>query len=175
MKNKVYLFLVLLLIALTVSCSATPITGVDATVSNLAQTTVETTTVLGNEYQSETVLARDENDSVADNFAPVDTNTAAAETVRPDGWSDETHSKAADPNYAVVFPEDEVNTMTITIAPDDWQAMLNDMTATYGEPGSGSGPGGRQGGVGLDNPGLGSPGQGSPGHRSHSGWHRFRK
>ena len=74
------------------------------------------------------------------------------EVARPEGWSDETHSKSADPNYAVVFPEDEVNSMTITIAPDDWQAMLDDMTATYGEPGSG-------GGV------PGAPGQADPGAR----------
>ena len=71
-------------------------------------------------------------------------------TTRPDGWSDETHSKSVDPNYEVVFPEDEVNKMTITIDPDDWQAMLDDMTATYGELGSSN----RQGN-----------GQGEPGNR----------
>jgi spore coat protein H len=71
---------------------------------------------------------------------------AADETTRPDGWNDETHGKSVDPNYEVVFSQDEVNTMTITIDPDDWQAMLDDMTAAYGEPGSGGGPGGRPGG-----------------------------
>ena len=61
-------------------------------------------------------------------------------TTRPDGWSDESHGKSADPNYEVVFPEDEVNSLTIVIDPADWQAMLDDMTATYGELGSGGGP-----------------------------------
>lgn len=78
--------------------------------------------------QSTTVLVDDQ------------TETAVTdETTRPAGWREETHSKTADPNYDVVFPDDEVNTMTITIDPDDWQAMLDDMTATYGELGSGGG------------------------------------
>ena len=74
------------------------------------------------------------------------------EPIRPEGWTDETHSKSVDPNYDVVFPEEAVNTMTITIDPDDWQAMLDNMTAMYGEPGSGGQSGGRPG-----NPGRGGP------------------
>ncbi len=66
------------------------------------------------------------------------------ELPRPDGWSETTHSKSADPSYDVVFPEDEVNSMTITIAPDDWQAMLDNMTELYGEP-TGNGGGGGAG------------------------------
>ena len=76
-------------------------------------------------------------------------NEATDETIRPSGWSEETHGKEADPDYEVVFPNDAVNAMTITIAPDDWQAMLNDMTATHGELGSNSRSRG-QGVIGQD-------------------------
>lgn len=64
------------------------------------------------------------------------------EVTRPDGWSEETHGSSADPNYEVVFPQDEVNRIDITITSDNWQAMLDDMTALYGEQGTGGGMGG---------------------------------
>jgi spore coat protein H len=56
--------------------------------------------------------------------------------IRPASWSDETHSKSADPNFDVVFPQDEVNRLDITIDPDDWAAMMADMTSIYGEFGA---------------------------------------
>jgi len=52
--------------------------------------------------------------------------------------SDAAHSNKADPNYSVVFPDDQVNTMTITISPGNWQVMLENMTEMYGEFGGGS-------------------------------------
>lgn len=52
------------------------------------------------------------------------------------------HSSSADPNYSVVFPDDRVNVMTITIAPENWQKMLDNMTELYGEFGGGQGKGG---------------------------------
>ena len=55
---------------------------------------------------------------------------------RPDGWTEETHGKSADPNYSVVFPQDEVNRVDITIDPETWQSMIDDMTNLYGEFGS---------------------------------------
>jgi len=47
-------------------------------------------------------------------------------------WTEETHGRDADPNYSVVFPDDEVNEITIAITPDNWQIMLDDMTAEFG-------------------------------------------
>ncbi len=64
-----------------------------------------------------------------------ETVEASAET-RPEGWSEETHGNSASPDYDAVFPDDEVNRIDITISPDDWQAMMDDMTDTYGEFGS---------------------------------------
>ena len=55
----------------------------------------------------------------------------AGDKGRPAGWSEESHSNDVDPNYDVVFPVDAVNTITITIAPDDWAAMEADMEDIY--------------------------------------------
>ncbi len=68
------------------------------------------------------------------------------ETERPTGWTEDSHGKDADPNYAIVFPQDEVNTITITLDPANWQTMLDDMTELYGEFGTREGGGERPGG-----------------------------
>jgi len=52
--------------------------------------------------------------------------------------SDPSHSNKADPDYSVVFPDTLVNTLTITISPDNWEKMLNNMTELYGEFGESS-------------------------------------
>jgi len=67
-------------------------------------------------------------------------------------WTDETHSKSADPNYDEVFAENTVKRLDLVVTSERWQSMLDDMTATYGEfGGSGGGPGGPggPGGQGL--------------------------
>lgn len=46
------------------------------------------------------------------------------------------------PDYDQAFPQDRVVRLDITIAPEDWQAMLADMTDMAGEFGEGMGPGG---------------------------------
>lgn len=92
--------------------------------------------------------------------APADSITGAATNLshatqeiadaveRPAGWSEASHSNDAAPDTNVVFPQDKVNQITITIAPEDWAAMQANMTALFGKPGSGmgarGGPGGRQ-------------------------------
>ncbi len=68
------------------------------------------------------------------------------EVTRPEGWSEESHGKSADPAYDIVFPQDEVNRLDITISAANWEAMLEDMTTLYGEAGTGDrGGGGPQG------------------------------
>ena len=49
---------------------------------------------------------------------------------------DETHSNEADPDYEVVFPQDEVNMITITISEENWALMMADMEENYGELGT---------------------------------------
>ncbi|QTA85655.1 CotH kinase family protein [Desulfonema magnum] len=60
-----------------------------------------------------------------------------ADSERPDGWTKETHGDNAEPNYDIVFPEDEVGKIELVIDPEEWQAMMDDMTDIYGEFGAG--------------------------------------
>lgn len=64
------------------------------------------------------------------------------------------------PDYASAFPQDRVPRIDITIAPEKWQAMLDDMTVLLGNfgegmggPGGPGGPGGGGGGGGGGGPG----------------------
>jgi len=50
--------------------------------------------------------------------------------------SDAAHSSKADPDYEVVFPVDRVNVMTITISPEHWIEMYENMTELDGEFGT---------------------------------------
>ncbi len=56
-------------------------------------------------------------------------------------WTEATHSKNVDPNYAEVFDDTIVKRFDFVVTADRWQSMLDDMTATYGEFGRPSGPG----------------------------------
>lgn len=87
-------------------------------------------------------------DSTATESTATDASSAESsdEITHPDGWTDASHSNDVDPNYDVVFPQDEVNQVTITISPEDWEAMQANMTELYGEPGSRSERGGPGGG-----------------------------
>jgi hypothetical protein len=79
-------------------------------------------------------------------------NTQAA---RPEGWTEETHGNKVAPNYEVVFPQDRVNRLEITIAAEDWTAMQANMTELLGSRGAeqrGGQPGVRPDGWGM-NPG----------------------
>ena len=167
MKNRILLLLTLLIMAVSVACSNVQAAEADSA-ANI-------TAVESAENQADPTLVMDETILASTGQEAEAAEETTAEVIRPEGWNDETHSKSADPNYEVVFPEDEINTMTITIDPEDWQAMLDDMTALYGEPGSGAeggGPGGRppapglgeQGmaGPGMDDQGMDAPGMGGP-------------
>lgn len=74
--------------------------------------------------------------------------------------SDIAHSNKVDPHYEVVFPDDHVNVMTITISPANWKIMLDNMTELYGLFGGGSSgiPGAQPGDAGINQ--GGSPGMG---------------
>ena len=96
-----------------------------------------------------------------------ETTTATAETdtvAHPEGWSEETHGNDAEPNYDVVFPDDKVNQITITIAPEDWEAMQANMVDLFGEAGSGGDGRGFPGGFERPEGGRPQPGEdGFPG------------
>jgi spore coat protein H len=54
-------------------------------------------------------------------------------------WSESTHETTI-PNYTVVFDQDEVKRIDITISADNWQIMKDDLDDIYGSSG-GPGPG----------------------------------
>lgn len=66
---------------------------------------------------------------------------AKDEPTRPLGWTAESHSDQVEPNYEVVFPEDQVNVLTITITPERWEAMQANMTELFSVPGQRGGRG----------------------------------
>jgi spore coat protein H len=65
-------------------------------------------------------------------------------------WTTETHSNDAEPNFAVVFADNEVKRIDLVITADRWQAMLDDMTELYGSFGVNTG--GPDGGFSDENP-----------------------
>lgn len=88
-----------------------------------------------------------------------------AQDDRPAGWDEVSHGNDADPDYSTVFPQDSVNTLTITIEPEEWAAMQEDMTNLHGEFGTRNQMGGgrRQGFEG------GQPPEGFRGGRGQNG------
>ncbi len=65
----------------------------------------------------------------------VATSAAQAQTPRPAGWTAESHGNKAPPNYVLVLPDDRVNEITIVFRPEDWAAVLANMTELLGEHG----------------------------------------
>ena len=82
----------------------------------------------------------------------------AQSVARPDGWTDASHSNSVEPDYATVFPDDTVNEITITIAPDQWALMQADMVDLLGEPGTADRGGFPGFGAGQDGFGQGEDG-----------------
>jgi len=65
----------------------------------------------------------------------------AQDVTRPANWQEESHSRDVDPNYNIVFPQNRINTLTITISPENWQAMQDNMFELNGDPTIARGPG----------------------------------
>lgn len=132
-------------------------------------TTRPTATQAPAETQTETVETQGAVETAAARpTASTDSKTkeSGASVARPKGWSEDSHGNEADPNYAVVFPQDKVNQIKITISPENWATMQANMTELLGEPGTGGGPGGFRGGNeqppgmgGQPQPGAGQGGQ----------------
>ncbi|MDY7078197.1 MAG: CotH kinase family protein, partial [Chloroflexota bacterium] len=147
MKRKL-LLMVLVIVLLLTACGNTEaeLTSVDDASIVLAQEAAANTTTSTQETPEITVVPisveydDDDLESSAGNATTATSTTtdgekdadADDEIVRPDGWSEETHDKSADPDYDVVFPQDEVNRIDIVIEPENWQAMMDDMTSLYG-------------------------------------------
>ncbi|MFN8430637.1 MAG: CotH kinase family protein [Spirosomataceae bacterium] len=91
------------------------------------------------------------------NTDEVSTDATAA---NPD-WTETSHSNDAEPDYAIVFPQEKVNTIEITLGKAIWEKIKTDMVAkgkgTFGVGGNAGGGGNPAGGPG-GNPGGGGPG-----------------
>ncbi|AIM61678.1 CotH protein [Cellulophaga sp. RHA_52] len=122
-KNNVFTILFIAQIFLFISCSSDSDDSIDTTEE---QTETETTAYVET-YEDSDFEATD--------------------------WTDATHSKSADPNFEEVFSDTEVKRLDLVITEERWQAMLDDMTANYGEFGTsvsaGPGAGGPPAGNGL--------------------------
>ncbi len=82
---------------------------------------------------------------------------------RPASWDEESHGSDAEPDYAVVFPQDKVNQITINITSENWAAMKANLTGLLGAAGTGGGPGGEPGAFGgRGNRQMPQGGQASP-------------
>ena len=74
---------------------------------------------------------------------PVDETEVETINIETPDWTDATHSNDVAPNYSVVFPENEVLQIYLTISDEDWSAMQADLDANLGSSGGpGNGPGG---------------------------------
>jgi spore coat protein H len=67
-------------------------------------------------------------------------STDIQDTVK--GWSAASHGNEAVPDYDVVFPQDKVNEIKITISTENWEAMQSNMVELFGTQGTG-----QQGGI----------------------------
>lgn len=130
LRNPIRAGAFLLLIAVLASCAAIP-PAITADAGATAQDAVSAPTLSLPAAEATPTTTQESAAAPADD-----------EDARPAGWTEETHSNDVDPNYAVVFPQDKVNELTITIAPEQWAAMQADMTELYGAPGTRGGPGG---------------------------------
>lgn len=77
-----------------------------------------------------TILACSREDGSTVDTTPDD--SSIADPRRPEGWTDATHGNDTPPDYAVVFARDRVQRLTLSVSPQDWQRMLDDMTQRYG-------------------------------------------
>ncbi len=70
-------------------------------------------------------------------YVPIEGQSSIDEEIaRPEGWTEETHGNKAEPNYEVVFPQDMVNQIKITISPENWKVMQSNMAELFGAPGT---------------------------------------
>ena len=75
-------------------------------------------------------------------------------------WTTESHSGDGSPNYDIVFPQSQVNTLEITMTAADWTAIKTDMQTLTGTA-FGTRSSGSQGGGGI--PGGNPPNGGNGG------------
>lgn len=69
----------------------------------------------------------------------VETVETSSETDKTSSWNETTHGNDAKPDYSVVFPQDSVNRIDITLSAEAWTALQTEMTDQFGSQGQGQG------------------------------------
>ncbi len=93
------------------------------------------------------ISCRDDESIIEDQLDQEQDGITEIET--PD-WTEQTHSEIVDPNYGIVFKQNEVIRFDLKISSENWQTMQNDLAQNIGS--STGGQGGQPGGPG----GMGS-------------------
>ena len=93
------------------------------------------------------------------NEAEEELSTNPTKTLSIPDWTDASHGNKADPDYEIVFPQDKVNTLALTMTSAEWTSIQSNMTSLYG---SAFGSGGQQ-------PGGGTFPDTEPGFKAHYG------
>ncbi|KNY30345.1 CotH kinase family protein [Pseudobacteroides cellulosolvens] len=65
--------------------------------------------------------------TVKDAAGNVDTKSKRVFIGRPEGWTEKTHSKSADPDYELLFPDDKVLRMDIKMSSADYQKIRTNL------------------------------------------------
>ena len=98
--------------------------------------------------QNETTPDQDDPSASDETTDPLD-DASEVESWRPEGWTEQSHAKGVDADYARIFPDNDVQKIEITISAQQYETMMNNMTELYGNSGQGGGgPGGGGGGPG---------------------------
>jgi len=117
--------LLVILSLLLAACAVTPISPVsDATSDKAVETYVE------NGATDEGPIASSESGAEATSASAFVSDDGVP---RPAGWDDATHSNQIDPDYAAAYPQGVVTELRITIDPEQWQIMREDITGILGE------------------------------------------
>ena len=90
--------------------------------------------------------------------SPTANQSADAHTVQAASSNEDSHSKDTEPDYAVVFPQDSVNRIDITLSSESWSALQTEMEDLFGQQGAGDRSAGNAGGM----PGRQAPGDQPP-------------
>jgi spore coat protein H len=62
----------------------------------------------------------------------IDNTDTLNKVERPMGWEFDSHDKDASPNYNLIFNQNTVERLDITLTAESWQAILNDLTTIIG-------------------------------------------
>ncbi len=105
----------------------------DRQIKNYKQKLSKTSSLAGIFIISSIIFSACTEDPVVEETIEDDTEFEATD------WTDDTHSKVADPNFNEVFDDTEVKRLDFVVTETRWQSMLDDMTGLYGTFGTSSG------------------------------------